>query len=88
MSGVSIEPATPVLPQFAHVPSYSYVDLTAAWTFDERTTLRAGITNVFDKEPPFVGGTAADTVSNGGNTFPGAYDALGRTFLLGVKVKF
>lgn len=85
LSGVSIEPTTPVLPQFAHIPSYSYFDLTAAWSFDERLTLRAGIANLFDKDPPFVGGTAADTISNGGNTFPGAYDALGRTFLVGIK---
>ncbi len=88
LSGVSSEASTPVLPQFSHVSSFSYFDLTAAWHFDERTTIRAGVTNAFDKDPPFVGGTAADTTSNGGNTFPGAYDTLGRTFLLGVKVSF
>jgi len=87
LSGVSIEPSTPVLPQFSQVPSYSYFDLTGAWSLKENVILRAGITNLFDKEPPFVGGTAADTVSNGGNTFPGAYDALGRTFLLGIKMR-
>jgi outer membrane receptor protein involved in Fe transport len=88
LSGVRSEASTPVLPEFSHVPSYSYFDVTAAWHFDERAVIRAGVTNVFDKEPPFVGGTAADTTSNGGNTFPGAYDALGRTFLLGLKVSF
>jgi outer membrane receptor protein involved in Fe transport len=88
LSGVSVESTTPVLPQFAHIPAYNYLDLTAAWNFTERAVLRAGITNVFDKVPPFVGGTAGDTISNGGNTFPGVYDALGRTFLLGMKVSF
>jgi outer membrane receptor protein involved in Fe transport len=87
-SGAHVEASTPVLPQFAHVSSYSYFDLTAAWHFDERIVIRAGVSNLFDKDPPFVGGTAADTTSNGGNTFPGAYDVLGRTFLLGAKLSF
>ena len=88
LSGVREEAATSVLPEFANISNYSYVDLTAAYHFGDTTTLRAGIANLLDKAPPFVGGSAGDTTSNGGNTFPGYYDALGRTFTLGVRLKF
>ena len=47
-----------------------------------------GIDNMFEKEPPVVGGEAGDTSSNSGNTFPSNYDVLGRQFKMGVKLKF
>jgi iron complex outermembrane receptor protein len=88
LSGVKAEAATPSLPEFSKVSAFSYLDLTAAYTFGDKFVLRAGVENLFDKTPPFVGGSAADTGSNGGNTFPSAYDAIGRSFTLGAKVNF
>jgi iron complex outermembrane recepter protein len=88
LSGVREEAATAVLPQFASIGAYNYLDVTAAYSFNDKTTIRLTINNVLDKNPPFVGGSAGDTVSNGGNTFPGVYDALGRVFAVGVKVGF
>jgi outer membrane receptor protein involved in Fe transport len=39
-------------------------------------TIRLGVNNVFDKEPPLSTSTGA--VFGNGNTYPQVYDALGR----------
>jgi iron complex outermembrane receptor protein len=50
--------------------------------------LRAGIDNLFEKDPPPVDqGLAASNIDSG-NTFPGTYDVLGRTFFVGATAKF
>jgi outer membrane receptor protein involved in Fe transport len=46
------------------------------------------VQNLFDKDPPTVGGTVGNTAFNGGNTYPSTYDALGRRFAVGARVKF
>jgi len=59
-----------------HILSYSYLDLAAIWALSRQVQARVGVTNVFDKDPPFialeVAGAAGDL-----DTFP-AYDILGR----------
>jgi iron complex outermembrane receptor protein len=63
----------------AVLSSRSYFDLTAALKIADKVTLRLGVNNLFDKNPPLVGATygpGPPTVN--GNTFPGVYDALGR----------
>ena len=37
--------------------SYNIFDLSANWTINDNFTVRAGITNLFDEEPPTVGNT-------------------------------
>ena len=46
------------------------------------------VANLLDKQPPVVGGTSGSTSFNSGNTYPSTYDALGRRFLIGARVKF
>ena len=67
----------------------SYFDLSAQWRVRDSYTLRVGVNNIFDKDPPLVGNTwgGTDTRYNG-NTYPGVYDALGRYLFVGVTADF
>jgi len=63
----------------AMLSSRSYFDLTAALKVADKITLRLGVNNLFDKNPPLVGATyAPGPPTANGNTFPGVYDSLGR----------
>jgi outer membrane receptor protein involved in Fe transport len=73
---------------FRGIDAYNYIDLYGGVTLWENTRLGLGIQNVFDESPPVVGNEAADTSSNGGNTFPQSYDVLGRVYSLSIDVKF
>jgi iron complex outermembrane receptor protein len=67
----------------AFISSVSYLDLTAAVKLSDKVTLRLGVNNVFDKDPPLIGAsTLPGPPSGNGNTFPQAYDSLGR-FIFG-----
>lgn len=65
-----------------------YFDLSAQYQFNDIYTLRAGIFNLLDTEPPVVGNEYGGTTENSGNTFPATYDPLGRTFAMGVNIRF
>lgn len=77
-----------VFPAFQKIGSYDYFDLAGSWSVGEWLTVRAYISNLLDKDPPVVGNEAADTRSNSGNTFPSVFTALGRTYSLGVNLRF
>ncbi len=67
----------------------NYVDIAASWAIDKSLTIRGGINNIADKDPPIVGGGLAGPSSYGnGNTFPSAYDTLGRTVFIGLTAKW
>jgi iron complex outermembrane receptor protein len=70
------------------VPSYSYFDATAGFDVTENYKLRIGVKNMFNIDPPIVGGNSASTGVNSGNTFPTVYDPLGRTFFASLGIKF
>ena len=75
-----------------------YFDLAGLWTINKTFSLRAGVNNIFDKDPPIVSGTAnvganlpalADpSIGGNGNTFPQVYDTLGRQIFLNLTMKF
>lgn len=70
--------------QFGYdLPSTDYFDLSGVWDITDQVTLRFGIKNLFDDDPPLspVGN------SSSGNTIPGVYDALGRYWFAGVNVR-
>ncbi|MBS0422016.1 MAG: TonB-dependent receptor [Proteobacteria bacterium] len=71
-------------PVLTRIPNYSYLDLAALWSLSRHVEVRAGISNVFDKDPPFV---PLEVTGRGGdlNTFP-IYDILGRNIFLGLRV--
>ena len=74
-----------------NIPAFNYIDLAAIWRVRDGITLRAGVNNVTDKDPPVVDqlnfGLSGPPVGNG-NTFPGVYDVLGRTFFIGLTADF
>jgi iron complex outermembrane recepter protein len=61
------------------------LDLSVIWNLTRHVQVRAGVNNVFDKDPPFV----PAEVSGGliANTLP-PYDILGRYIFLGLGATF
>lgn len=85
---VSTDVPAAVYDPFETIDAYDYIDLTGAWFINDTLKLSAGVTNLFEEEPPVVGNEAADTASNSGNTFPSTYDTLGRVFSIGINARF
>ena len=63
----------------------SYIDLSAFWDVLPNVTIRGGISNLFDKDPPLVNSLVSQTGSP--NTYP-TYDLLGRVIFIGAQAKF
>lgn len=77
----------------AVLKAQNYFDLAGSWGVRDNIRLRAGVNNLFDKDPPLVssGGGAVNNCPTGpcnGNTFPQTYDALGRFLFVGVRADF
>ncbi|WP_290617907.1 MULTISPECIES: TonB-dependent receptor domain-containing protein [unclassified Arsukibacterium] len=73
---------------FREISSYSYFDLYANYFITDGISVSFGVDNLLDKSAPVVGGEAASTAYNTGNTFPAYYDMLGRTYKASLSVKF
>jgi iron complex outermembrane recepter protein len=71
-------------PVLTHIPTYSYLDLSTIWTVSSHLQVRAGVSNVLDKDPPII---PSDVSLVGPNTFP-AYDILGRNIFMRVRAMF
>ncbi|MGZ6015863.1 MAG: TonB-dependent receptor domain-containing protein [Phenylobacterium sp.] len=71
--------------------AFSYFDLAGTWQVKDGVTFRAGINNLFDKDPPIVDtnsiGISAPPFGNG-NTYPAVYDSLGRTVFVDLTADF
>lgn len=69
------------------LPARNYFDLDAAIQVNEGLSFNAGIANVLDEKPPVfgldVGGFGASA-----NTYPGTFDALGRSYRIAATVRF
>ena len=70
------------------IKSLSYLDLAGAYTFNQSITLRVGINNITDKDPPLIGQDSCLAVFCNGNTFPQLYDTLGRYGFVSVTADF
>jgi outer membrane receptor protein involved in Fe transport len=78
------------------VKAQNYFDLSGTFNLMDRVSLRAGINNLFDNDPPRItGGNAGRSGSNlcpagpcNGNTYPGTWDALGRLLWVGATIDF
>ncbi|MBY6105349.1 TonB-dependent receptor [Ferrimonas balearica] len=66
------------------IASQSYIDLVSGFTFGDNYSVRVGVNNIFDREPPMVG----NTISENANTVAGYYDTLGRYLFANVSIKF
>jgi iron complex outermembrane recepter protein len=80
--------ATGVLPTDSRLGSRNYFDLSAAMTVADHYTVRLGASNLFDTDPPINGSVTCPTGPCNGNTWPQAYDSLGRQVFATVKVEF
>ena len=60
--------------------STDHFDLSGIWDVTDQVTLRCGISNLLDDDPPVA-------VGGSGNTIPGHYDALGRYWFAGMSVR-
>jgi outer membrane receptor protein involved in Fe transport len=69
------------------IKAYNYFDLASTISFDKKLTLRAGVNNLFDKDPPAIAQGILASFGNG-NTYPGVYDPLGRTIFIGATIEF
>jgi outer membrane receptor protein involved in Fe transport len=73
-------------PYDGKIPVVSYFDIGISFNVANRFTLRAGVNNLLDRDPPLtasVGGVATN-----GTFFSGMYDSLGRYAFVGTSVRF
>ena len=71
--------------------AYNYLDVSAAMPVGGGVSLRLGINNLFDKDPPITyGGTYVSNSATwgNGNTYAQSYDVLGRYIYLHATVQF
>src|SRR5690606_8374864 len=71
--------------------SYNVFDLSARWDWSERSTLRFGVDNLFDREPVITGGRVEpdpNPTTGQGTTEAGFYDILGRQLFVGIDARF
>jgi outer membrane receptor protein involved in Fe transport len=64
----------------------NYLDIAGSWDVLKNVTLRGGINNITDRDPPLSGLVGAGF--GNGNTYPQVYDALGRRVFLNLTAKF
>ena len=62
-----------------------YLDLNGSWQLRDNVTLRGGVNNVLDNDPPLS--YSVGTTGNN-NTYPQVYDAMGRYAFISVTASF
>jgi len=73
----------------AELGARDYMDIALTWNVWKNTTLRFGVNNVFDRDPPLCdSGTVCGPPFGNGNTYPQVYDAAGRKIFTGLTVNF
>lgn len=72
----------------AGMGSRTYVDFAGAWYITKNWTLRAGINNAFDKDPPIVSNSLLGPPFGSQNTYPQVYDTMGRQIYVNLTAKF
>ena len=71
--------------------AYDVFDLSGTWKITSAYILRAGVENLFDRQPEITGrtpGVGSPASSGQGSTYLGVYDILGRRFYVGLKARF
>jgi iron complex outermembrane recepter protein len=69
------------------IKAHNYFDLLFSLPIKDSATLRIGVNNVFDVDPPIVSQSSLGGFGNG-NTFPGTYDQLGRNIFVNLTADF
>jgi len=68
------------------IKAQSYFDLLFALPIKDSMTLRIGVNNIFDRDPPII--SQASLGGGNGNTYPGTYDYLGRNVFINLSADF
>ena len=82
IDGNEVEPIGTLRGQ--EIDAYNYFDLSANYALSETLTIRGGVRNLLDEEPPIQG----DSYQEQANTWPATYDALGRRYFVGLTASF
>lgn len=69
------------------IPSYDYIDLALTARVFKQLNVRAGVNNLFDRDPPAIAAGILSSFGNG-NTYPGVYAPLGRNLFVGATLAF
>lgn len=93
ISGVRQEPLDieangPAFGSFGKIPAYDYFDMSARFRVKPQFEFTLTVSNLFDRQPPLVGGNIGVVQFDSGNTYPSTYDALGRRFSFGGRLTF
>ena len=64
------------------------VDAQLRFTPSERVEVYLGADNLFDNDPPFISDFLLSVAGTGTGTDSGTYDAIGRRFYLGARLRF
>jgi iron complex outermembrane recepter protein len=70
------------------VPGFNYIDLGASYQIAKQVSVRFGVNNVADKDPPIIQAFYGTSVLDSGNTYPQTYDWGGRLLFANVTVDF
>jgi iron complex outermembrane recepter protein len=75
----------------AHIPGYNYIDMSAYAPIGDHFSVRVGVNNIADKNPPLIlNGSLSDcpnTTCND-NTWVGTYDTMGRYIYFNIGAQF
>lgn len=71
---------------FPRIGSHTYHNVRVGYQVNKSTEVSLGVTNLFDKQPPFFGSGRAGTQAL--DTIPGYYDVFGRSYSASLRMKF
>ncbi|WP_300376527.1 TonB-dependent receptor [Henriciella sp.] len=70
----------------AKLDEQNYLDLSGRYQLLENMSVRAGVNNITDEDPPLS--SVVGTAPGNGNTYPQVYDSFGRYVFLGATLDF
>ncbi|MBB5517243.1 TonB-dependent receptor plug domain-containing protein [Amphiplicatus metriothermophilus] len=68
----------------ADIGSFGTLDLSLSYDLSDGVTLRGGVENITNKQPPELGTCCSEQA----NTWPATYETLGRQFFFGATLRF
>jgi iron complex outermembrane receptor protein len=77
-----------VFPGYDHIPTFSYLDLSASAAITSSLSVRIGANNVLDKDPPVILSANCPVGPCNNNTWVQTYDPTGRFLYLHLEAKF
>jgi iron complex outermembrane recepter protein len=77
-----------VYPGYDHIPTFSYLDLSASVAINSNLSIRVGANNVLDKDPPVILSGNCPVGACNNNTWVQTYDPTGRFLYVHLTAKF